>query len=249
MSALDIVSVLLDGNFSDTVLYAVNMAFLAGLNTLPVLVLIYMIIVAGKLDGMRPWHWCLMLLPLGVEFYIIVTAPINRQGFFVSGGHYRQGPLALSGYIACILYTLISLAVVYRGRKQMTHRRLVAINAFAFIEPAALILQYLNRNILLTEFAASLSLLIMYIAMQPCEEISDPVTGAYTMNATNTLAAQYFSRHQHFTVFAILWKVCAALMTYMVKRRQMSFLNLSSVLSARPLAAGPAAFTAENSVC
>ena len=201
VSALDIVGVLLDGIASDAVLYAVNMVFLTSLNTLPALMLIYMIIISGKIDSMRLWHWCVILLPLGAVLYITVTSPIDGQGFFVSGRHYRPGPLSFSGFASCGVYILMALIVVYTARRRMTHRRLAAICAFTIIEPAALIFQYLHRNVLLTEFAASISLLIMYIAMQPSEEISDPVTNAYTMTATNTLAARYFSRRQHFTVF------------------------------------------------
>jgi len=200
-SALDIAAVLLDGLLFDAALYMVNMAFLLCLNGLPCLLLIYILVIVGKRGDLRWRHYVLILLPFAAEFLLLITSPVTGQGFYISNRHYSQGPLAFTAYAAAAVYILASLIVVLCSRKHMTGRRLWAILAFMAIQLPAAAMQYFNHALLLTEFAASISLLIMYISMQPSAEIADPITNAYNISAMTALVSHSYSHREHFLVF------------------------------------------------
>lgn len=199
--ALDIATVLLDGRASDVVLYVVNMAFLLCLNVLPCLLLVYMLTITGGIS-LNGWKVrTLIWLPFAVEFALLIMSPVNGRGFYIENRHYSQGPCAFTAYAAAAAYIAASAVVAVRARKHFPSRRFTAVMVFIIIELSAVAVQYFVPKALLTEFAAALSLLIMYVSMQSPEQISDPVTNAYNMAAMNTMVAERFSRREHFIIF------------------------------------------------
>jgi EAL domain-containing protein (putative c-di-GMP-specific phosphodiesterase class I)/GGDEF domain-containing protein len=85
------------------------------------------------------------------------------------------------------------------GRRLKLRRRFAVVTLVSF-NITAVAIQYFFPKYLVIDFAAALSLLLMYITMQSSSEISDPLTKAYNYNALVSLISENLNNRRHFII-------------------------------------------------
>lgn len=149
------------------------------------------------LGEMRHRKYTKILITLKVaEAIALFIAPlyIHSEGRIA----YTEGPGALLAYAFCGIdfITILSVAIILRKRIQT--RRLIAFMTWVALWVLSAILQFLNAELLLVGFAASLGVLILYATLENQDGNFIRELGCFNGHALEQYLKQLFERKNKF---------------------------------------------------
>lgn len=137
--------------------------------------------------------------------YISVFAlPIQYHYEQDTGVVYTYGFSVLTGYAFGFVFLVFLIFNLFFKSKNMNSRRKNAMAVWLSIWTVAVIVQFLNNEILLLSFAGSLGLVIVYLFLENPETNLDKETGAFNQNAMLQYIPQLYNEGKKFSSLELI---------------------------------------------
>ena len=112
---------------------------------------------------------------------------------------YSYGPAVSCAFTAAPIFIMGMIVVTVLFGQQINPRRRIAVWAWLVVEIVAISLQFLNRELLLVSFSASVGMMIIFIEIENPESEKDPVTDAFAYHVLREFVRQYYEDGQPFS--------------------------------------------------
>lgn len=139
-------------------------------------------------------------------------------------GVYRRLPLSNIGFSYIIIYFILDVLLVYKGRHTIPLRKQAVVYLYVLLAAVAVLLQLKFSSYVMTGFARSFVIMFMYLSLQNPDDYIDRVTGTGNESAFELQMNRYFEKDIHFTAIIILIK------NYQAMEGLFGFDNLNKLL-------------------
>ena len=139
----------------------------------------------------------LILYVVGEILIIILPIEYYMDGRIV----YSYGPAALCTYALAIFYICFTLYLSIKHKKDIPHRRLIALFTWQGLWLVAAIIQFFSKATLLVGFAAALGMIVLYSQLENPNEHIDRTTGLFTQNALSLYLQDKYNYQSSFAFY------------------------------------------------
>ena len=171
----DIVAVYVQNDFAHHSLaegYFWNYWYLIAHTMEPLFVILYLVHLLDVRDKISTVQWVVIGIPSALVLIILALNPFFDLYFYYNEDLvYSYGPLTWLVAGGPMLQILFSIYLVFRFRKRMHREMFVAMIAFFLLTGASIVIQFLNKGLLLELYANALSLLGVMLAIENKDEI------------------------------------------------------------------------------
>ncbi|MCR5738255.1 MAG: EAL domain-containing protein [Lachnospiraceae bacterium] len=138
-----------------------------------------------------------ILYLIGELLIVILPLEYYMDGRIV----YSYGPATLCTYALAVFYIAFTLYLSIRYKKDIPHRRLIALFTWQGLWLIAAIIQFISKETLLVGFAAALGMIVLYSQLENPNEHVDRVTGLFTQNALSLFMQDKFKYQKSFSFY------------------------------------------------
>lgn len=135
--------------------------------------------------------------------FLLISNPWLHGFFYFENGAYYQGWAAVFGYLYTILSIFLTLGIIAMSGKGVVQGTRMIVGTYGLAACAAVLLQFSEREILLTGIANATLILIMYLTLQNPNELLDRRTGVANENALHVCFQNSFSIGREMALFNI----------------------------------------------
>ena len=146
----------------------------------------------------------LLAIPVCAAGILIVSTPITKAIiYFTPDGHYKTG--ASFDILTAIGFVYLIMVIVHGIKKRKTLRteQTITIIIYTVTTIGALIITNIFTRLLVSLFAASLTVLITYLSLDNPSEYKDPIMDIYNKKAFMYTTTSYFDSGKSFSVLGI----------------------------------------------
>lgn len=204
-AVLDIVTAAVDTwRCSPALVHTVNVIWLIGFNMLPFLYFLYLFILVKKRDAWLMRDKILLYAPAGCAVLLILSSPFTGLIFRYSVEEgYRHGAGFPLLYAAAAVYMAASMGIALRYREKLTMWQKSAVYFYLVVSLAGIVFSVLFPRIQLLQFAASLSLLFLYMSLENPDDDEDKLFAIYNRRGFDKLIAAAVERKEAFSVLVV----------------------------------------------
>lgn len=202
---MDIVTVALDARrCSPALVYAVNVVYLIGFNVLPFLYFLYLFTVTKSRDAWRVRDKVVLFAPVSWTVLMVLSSPLTGLIFYynVEEG-YQHGVGFPLLYLATAIYMAASLGVTLRYRAKLTMWQKSAVYFYLTVSLLGIVFSFLFPQILLLQFAVSMTLLFLYMSLENPDDDEDKLLAIYNRRGFDKMVAAAVGRKEVFHVLVI----------------------------------------------
>ena len=202
---LDIITVVMDEyRFSALTVYAVNVVYLILFNMAPFLYYMYLLTLIRHREL---WTWrdrLVLYAPVSCVAVLICTSPLTRLIFYYSPVEgYCHGAGFFLLYIAALIYMAETVVITLRHRVQMTIWQRSSVYLYLLASAAGILLQILLPDLLMLQFATSLSLLVLYMSLENPDEDDDKLLGIYNRRGFEKVVGAAIDAEEKFQLLVV----------------------------------------------
>lgn len=165
------------GNIPIWMNYAVSMLYFIALMLTMVMFVRYFVNLMCKGKNFVGIAKAAIILPYIAFCGIVLSSPVTGWIFTFGASGYVRGPLSSLTYALMIYYGIVIITVMFRNRQNITVRVRSIIMLFPVLSGAVMLVQFFNKNILLTGTAAMGPLLMMFLFLEKDIVDMDTLTG------------------------------------------------------------------------
>jgi EAL domain-containing protein (putative c-di-GMP-specific phosphodiesterase class I) len=155
---------------------------------------------------------------------LMIILPID---YFMDGRVvYSYGPATLCTYCLATFYIIFTLILIIKHRRDISHRRLIALFTWQGLWLVAAIVQFITKEMLLVGFAAALGMVVLYSQLENPNEHIDRVTGLFTQNALSLYMRDKYKYGKSFSFYT-------AKIKYLVPNAELELRKNAVIRSAR----------------
>ena len=168
----------------------------------PVIYNIYIIIAINnnRLLGLKNK---LLFVPAIISALLIITTFYTKYIFYFENGIFIYGKYRNLLYVLAAFYVVISVIQTISHRNLLTRRQEASIYFFTVAMIVAIIVQAIDRSILLVQFAIAISILLIYLSLENPDDYSDKQLGIYNKLAFKEVYNEYIYNEKPFRVLVI----------------------------------------------
>ena len=206
-SALDLVTVYTIEHPASVPLalnYLLNMAYLLGFNSIPMLYYIYVREAIRPSVKWKKWEYVSVLAPFMISAVLILTT-VWTHGiiYFENGLIYTHGSLFPFLYICSFYYMISALVHTMFHRDRLTHSQRVVVMFFSVGTIVSITCQILIPGLLIIQFAISLALLLGYLSLENPEDFTDAQIGSFNRLAFSEMINSFLRTERDFEVMGV----------------------------------------------
>lgn len=204
--AMDIITVVMnERRFSVFAVNAVNVIYLIAFNMLPFLYYLYLFIAAG--GDRKAWsagEKLVLFLPVTWTMLLILTSPLTGLVF-----RYNQeegcchGPAFVFLHLSTAVYMIASLVITVRYKAVLTRWQKISVYFYLAASLVGILLQIILPDILILQFAVSLSLLLLYMSLESPDDDEEKFFGIYNRNGFDKIISGAVRRQEKFHVVVV----------------------------------------------
>lgn len=181
--------------------YAVNVLYYIFQNSVAPAFCVFLLVVAHRYQRLGTGFRILLALPWACAMGIILSTPWTHAAFYFDEAlQYRRNIGLTVLYGVSALYAIISLIALARSRKTFSARTALGLVLFSPITLSAFIFQFFHPDVLIVNFAISVSELIILFSINDFDSFVDGQTGLFNRAA---LAAQLENIEQQKLRYAV----------------------------------------------
>lgn len=202
---LDIITILIDAYRCAAIpVYLINVIYLVAFNCLPFLYYLYLVM---TLTDHKQWTVRTkveLFSPVGFSIFLIVTSPITSWVFYynLEEGYTHGGGFPLL-YVATVYYMIASIYTATKAKNRLTPWMRVSIYVYVLTSLFGILLQMLIPNVLIVQYAVSISLLFLYMSLESPEDDEDKRFALYNSNGFTKLVTRAVEKKLPFSVVGI----------------------------------------------
>lgn len=133
---------------------------------------------------------------------LLATTPFTKLAFYFEDGVYQKGFLFLSLYFTAYSLIIVSIFVTLYSKKEITRYQKLTTVFMALGTSTAYLIQLFWENMLISNFVASVLLLILYHSLQSPREYLEEGMDVYNSKAFLEKTGYLLGRKKSFTVLA-----------------------------------------------
>lgn len=180
--AMDIITVVIDEyRVAPAIVNLVNVIYLIVFNVLPFLYYLYLFTSTGQdEDNWSWWDKLVLFTPVSLTILFILTSPVTKLIFYYNQTEgYCHGPGFALLYAATAIYMAATIFLVAKYRAVLTRWQKTSVCFYLLASFVGMILQVILPDILLLQFAVSMSLLLLYMSLESPDDDEDKFLGIY----------------------------------------------------------------------
>ena len=143
------------------------------------------------------------VLPAMISALLIITTFYTKYIFYFEDGVFMYGKYRNLLYVLAAFYIVISIIQTISHRNMLTRRQEASIYFFTFAMIVAIIVQAVDRSVLLVQFAIAISILLIYLSLENPDDYSDKQLGIYNKLAFKEVYNEYIYNEKPFRVLVI----------------------------------------------
>lgn len=186
--------------------YLVNTVFYSLQVIFPALVMTYLLYMAGVGRVIR-WKYVWLYLPAALFELLLLLNPLTGQLFRIEAVDgiltYLHTPQFKLLYASSAFYLVVVVVGLIRIRKMIKRDQYIVIMSFIGIIVAAVVLQYLFPEYLLTGVAIALAITMMFFTMQNPENMLDMVSGVFNYEAMTEYLKAQLTENRPFRIISL----------------------------------------------
>lgn len=183
--------------------YIINGLFFLSFNTLQIVYFRFMVTITGYDTGKigKVINVVTIIVFLYLLFVVFFT-PLTGHAFSFKNGVYHQGMLLPSLYIVAYVVLASCILLVMFSRLHLTLFQRFSSFAVIITSTAFVVLQFVIPNLLISNFAASLLLVVLYHSLQNPDEYLERDLKVFNQKAFLEYAERLFKADKKFSVLA-----------------------------------------------
>lgn len=176
-TVLDILSVFSTGEWGIGLKIFFHTAYYFTHNLIPFLFVIYILFLTDGYKEMSALFKSFLYTPMIVDLLLVITTPATHFIIYVdSQGGYHRGTLQPFTYIVAIYYLIFGIVYAMGNRSMLSRQVVTSITAFISMTVVAVIVQMINKLLLVECFAASVCMLLIMFTLQSQDDMIDQGT-------------------------------------------------------------------------
>ena len=176
-TVLDILSVFSTGEWGIGLKIFFHTAYYFTHNLIPFLFVIYILFLTDGYKEMSALFKSFLYTPMIVDLLLVITTPATHFIIYVdSQGGYHRGTLQPFTYIVAIYYLIFGIVYAMGNRSMLSRQVVTSITAFISMTVVAVIVQMINKHLLVECFAASVCMLLIMFTLQSQDDMIDQGT-------------------------------------------------------------------------
>lgn len=184
--------------------YMINMLYLALFNLTPVVYFVYIHKVIRGTAHSKSIEKFLIYAPIAVAEILLLTTPMHGLIFTVDeSGQYLHGAWFVLLYSVSLYYVALSQAYVIRYRKVFSLGQIISVSCYTVFCFLVVLLQSLVQNLLVSQFAVSIAVLLIYFSLENPQSYEEKRLGIYNREGFEKLTLDYIYRGIPFQVLGI----------------------------------------------
>lgn len=202
---LDIITVMMDEyRFSALTVYAVNVVYLILFNTAPFLYYMYLLTLIRHRELWSRKDKLILYVPVSCVAVLICTSPLTRWIFYYNPAEgYCHGAGFFLLYIAAFIYMAGTVAITIRYRVQMTIWQRASVYLYLLASAAGILIQVFLPDLLMLQYATSLSLLVLYMSLENPDEDDDQLLGIYNRRGFEKVVSAAIDAEERFQLLVV----------------------------------------------
>ncbi|SFQ40464.1 EAL domain, c-di-GMP-specific phosphodiesterase class I (or its enzymatically inactive variant) [Lachnospiraceae bacterium XBB1006] len=155
------------GQIPAVVNYFCDEVYLLSANGITFAYFIYIYIITTKKESsISAWQFLGIGVPYLCVVLLVLTSPFNHAIFFYDKGQYCHGEYAIVLYLISFGYILLALFRTLLFRKLLVRGRVMFIVGYTVIMLAVVIYQGLNPTMMVVQYGAAISCLVIYFSLE-----------------------------------------------------------------------------------
>lgn len=181
--------------------YVINIVYLWSYNMASVAFLVY---VCGLTHpkNFPKWVNYMVFGIICADTLLLLTTPFTGWIINFDGGQYSHGPLFPVLYITSVFMLSCVGAFFMKYKKNISVFQSALIVVFVVAIVGAILVQSMNRELLIQNFVIALYLMLVYISLQNPDDYFDKETMCFNRRAFYETAGRHIDRKQPFTIVA-----------------------------------------------
>lgn len=205
-TVLDMLTIILfsyGSSINTGVNYVINILYYLSIYVFTPLIYNIYIIVAINKTRMLVLKNKFFVLPAMISALLIITTFYTKYIFYFEDGVFMYGKYRNLLYVLAAFYIVISIIQTISHRNMLTRRQEASIYFFTFAMIVAIIVQAVDRSVLLVQFAIAISILLIYLSLENPDDYSDKQLGIYNKLAFKEVYNEYIYNEKPFKILVI----------------------------------------------
>ena len=184
--------------------YLVNMAYLIGFNSIPMLYFVYVREAVKPSERWSKWEYVWAFGPFAVDVLLVLTTVFTHGIFwFEDGLVYTHGSWMTFLYVSAFYYMVSALIQTIIHRSKLTHSQRVVVIFYSVGTIISIIFQLVCSGLLIVQFAISLALLLVYLSLENPEDFTDAQIGSFNRLAFAEMINSYLRSEKEFEIMGV----------------------------------------------
>ncbi len=202
---LDIVTVAVDEyRLPSLAVNLVNVVYLILFNTAPFLYYMYLLTLEKRRELWTRKDKLILYVPVSCAVALIATSPLTKLIFYYNPADgYCHGKGFFLLYIAAVAYMAGTVGITYIYRAQMTIWQRSSVYMYLLASAVGILTQVFFPNVLMLQFAISMSLLVLYMSLENPDEDEDQILGVYNRRGFEKVVSAAIEEDERFYLLVV----------------------------------------------
>lgn len=184
--------------------YILNVVYLAMFNLTPVVYFIYILKVIKKTASSSRKEKLLIIAPISIGELLIITSPIHGLIFHINQNReYIHGPLFWLLYVISLYYVGMSQYYTIKFRNFFSRGQVASVSCYTVFCFVIIIAQAIRPNLLMTQFAVSIAVLLIYFSLENPLNYEEKELGTYNKTAFEKVTLELIYSETPFQVLGM----------------------------------------------
>lgn len=184
--------------------YIVNILYLIGFNVLPFLYYLYLFTVTKRRSEWTVSDRVLLYAPVCCTAFLVLISPATNLIFYynLEEGYCHGAGFPLI-YISTIVYMVASIYTGVHSQEKLTMWQKISVCVYVMACIFGILLQIVFPDVLLIQFAVSISLLFLYMSLESPDDDEDKVFSTYNRRGFDKIIANAVEEQNPFHLLVI----------------------------------------------
>ena len=183
--------------------YVINMLYYLSIYVfIPVVYNIYIVVAINNKKRLI-MNNKFLLLPVLISAVLIITTFYTKFIFYFEDGAFMYGKYRNILYVLAAFYVVMSVIQTISHRNMLTRRQEASIYFFTIAMIISIIVQAIDRSILLVQFALAIAILLIYLSLEIPDDYADKQIGIYNKMAFKEIYNEYIYNDKMFKILVI----------------------------------------------
>lgn len=183
--------------------YVINMLYYLSIYVfIPVVYNIYIVVAINNKKRLI-MNNKFLLLPVLISAVLIITTFYTKFIFYFEDGAFMYGKYRNILYVLAAFYVVMSVIQTISHRNMLTRRQEASIYFFTIAMIISIIVQAIDRSILLVQFALAIAILLIYLSLENPDDYADKQLGIYNKMAFKEIYNEYIYNDKMFKILVI----------------------------------------------